>query len=212
MNIKMNNIFEIFKSAIKSIKKPKVKKIIVGLGNPLPKYENTRHNAGFKALDALAKHYNITLKKRKFLSIVGYGHIENVECLLMKPQTYMNNSGEAVQAAKECYKLQMENVIVLVDDISFAPGVIKIKQKGSAGTHNGLKSIIYNTDEENFCRIKIGVGQKPSKNYDLAKWVIGDFTKEEEKKMNTSYEKVLGAVGLIVTGDIQKAMNYYNKN
>lgn len=208
----MNNIFKIFKNIVTKFKKPQIEKIIVGLGNPLPKYENTRHNAGFKALDALAKHYNISLKKRKFLSIVGYGNIENVECLLMKPQTYMNNSGEAVQAAKEYHKLPIEDVIVLVDDISFIPGIIKIKQKGSAGTHNGLKSIIYNTDSENFCRIKIGVGQKPSKSYDLAKWVIGDFTEDEEKKMNIAYKKVLEAVGLIVTKNIQKAMNFYNKN
>ncbi len=192
------------------IKKNGIKKLIVGLGNPSAKYNNTRHNAGFEAILKIAEKNDIEIKKQKFNSLVGFGEIENVRCALVMPQTYMNNSGEAVEDFKNYYKIEINDIIILVDDINFPPGEIKIKKKGSAGGHNGLKSIIYCTGEENFIRIKIGVGEKPSKIPNLADWVLKKFEKDEEEKMKMAYEKTNKAVELIVCGKIEKAMNFFN--
>ena len=187
-----------------------IKKIIVGLGVPGTKYENTRHNAGFMALDSIAQKFNIVVDKHKFKAFVGDGFIENTRCLLVKPLTYMNESGISVEAAREYYKLDVSDIIVLVDDISFDPGKIRIKRKGSAGTHNGLKSIIYSTGEENFCRIKIGVGNKPRHDYDLARWVLASFKEDELEKLDDANKKIAQAIGLLVCGKIDEAMNKYN--
>lgn len=197
---------------LKSIffKKPKVEKIIVGLGNYSPKYENTRHNAGFAAIDNIAKRYNVKMKNKKFDALCGIGKIKDVCCLLLKPTTLMNNSGESLYLAKKYYNIDVKDILVLVDDIYFSAGKIRIKKNGGHAGHNGIKSIIYSIDDENFCRIKIGVGIKPNKNYDLAKWVLCNFSKEENIAMQKAYENVLTATELIISGNVEKAMNIFN--
>lgn len=184
--------------------------IIVGLGNPGAKYEMTRHNAGFLAIDLFAINENVDVKKLKFHSLVGDVKINDKKCLLMKPQTFMNNSGEAVGEAAKFYKIPPENIIVLSDDISLDVGKLRIKRKGSAGGHNGLKSIIAHLDSENFTRIKIGVGKKPNPEYDLANWVLGRFPKELESDLKKALENAGSSISLIVNEEIDKAMNLYN--
>lgn len=184
--------------------------IIVGLGNPGAKYEMTRHNAGFLAIDLFAINENVDIKKLKFHALVGDVKIGDKKCLLMKPQTFMNNSGEAVGEAAKFYKIPPENVIVLSDDISLDVGKLRIKRKGSAGGHNGLKSIIAHLGSENFTRIKIGVGKKPSADYDLANWVLGRFPKELESDLKSSLQNTASSISLVVNGEIDKAMNLYN--
>lgn len=184
--------------------------LIVGLGNPGAKYEMTRHNAGWLAIDLFANHENADIKKLKFHSLVGDVKIGDKKCLLMKPQTFMNNSGEAVGEAAGFYKIPAENVLVLSDDFSFDVGKIRIRRKGSAGGHNGLKSIIAHLGTENFTRIKIGVGRKPSPDYDIISWVLGRFPKELESDLKSSLENAAAAIPLIVNGETDKAMNLYN--
>lgn len=187
-----------------------IKKIVVGLGNPGPKYDNTRHNVGFRAIDALSKEFNIRVDRNKFEAFIGDGFINGVRCLLVKPLTFMNESGGAVEAAREYYKLDVSDIIVLVDDISFAPGKIRIRKKGRAGGHNGIKSIIYSTGEENFSRIKIGVGAKPNPEYDLGRWVLSRFDNNDSIKIDEANRHVVEAVKLMVCGKIEEAMNKYN--
>lgn len=184
--------------------------IIVGLGNPGTKYEMTRHNAGFLAIDLLAIEENINIKKLKFHSLVNDVNINGKRCLVMKPQTMMNNSGEAVGEAAKFYKIPAERVIVLYDDISLDVGQTRIRRKGSAGGHNGIKSIIAHLGSENFPRVKIGVGKKPNPEYDLVNWVLGNFPKELEAELKSSLENTTKAVRLIVDDDIDQAMNLYN--
>ena len=150
--------------------------MIVGLGNPGKQYESTRHNAGFICLDLLAEKYSISVKKLKFKSLLGEGRIEGKRCLLLKPQTFMNLSGEAVRDAAEFYKIPPENIIVIYDDISLDPGKLRIRRKGSDGGHNGMKNILYHLKSDGFPRIKVGVGAKPNPEYDLADWVLSRFT------------------------------------
>ncbi len=184
--------------------------IIAGLGNPGAKYEMTRHNAGFLAMDLLAMHENISIKKLKFHSLAGELKIGGKKCLLMKPQTFMNNSGEAIGEAAGFYKIPPENIIVISDDISLDIGKIRIRRKGSAGGHNGLKSIISHLGSENFARIKIGVGKKPSADYDLVDWVLGRFPKEQERELKVALENAVQAIPLLVSGETDKAMNLFN--
>ncbi len=188
----------------------RVEYLIVGLGNPGPKYENTRHNAGFLTIDALASRYDCKIDRLKFKAMVGDCMIAGKHCLLMKPTTFMNNSGEAVEEAARFYKVPIGNIIVLFDDISLEPGLLRIRRKGSDGGHNGIKSIIYASGEEAFPRIKLGVGQKPRPDYDLAAWVLSQFTDEERKKLQSCAENACKAVELMVDGEIEKAMNLYN--
>lgn len=184
--------------------------IIAGLGNPGAKYEMTRHNAGFLAVDLLALNENLNIKKLKFHSLVGDFSVDGKKCLVMKPQTFMNNSGEAVGEAARFYKIPPERVIIISDDISLDVGKIRIKRKGSAGGHNGLKSIISHLGSENFVRVKIGVGKKPSADYDLVDWVLGRFPKELEKNLKTALENAVSALPYIVNDEIDKAMNLFN--
>lgn len=184
--------------------------IIVGLGNPDKKYEHTRHNAGFNGVDRIAAELNADIKKMKFKSLVGEGAVGDVKCLLMKPLTYMNNSGEAVVEAMNFYKVPIENVIVIFDDISLEPSQIRVRRKGTHGGHNGIKSIINLTGEENFPRIKLGVGAKPHPDYDLADWVLSSFKPAEEKKMQESYGCCLEIAELIIKGKIDEAMARFN--
>ncbi len=185
--------------------------IIVGLGNPKKEYENTRHNIGFMAIDALAEKYNISVVDCKHKALIGKGVINGYKVVLVKPLTYMNLSGEAVRAVIDYYKADAENeLIVIYDDVSLDVGQLRIRKKGSAGGHNGIKNIIAQLGHDVFLRIKIGVGEKP-KGYDLADYVLGHFSKEELAVMQESLCKVDGAVNLMLAGEVDQAMNDYNK-
>lgn len=184
--------------------------VIVGLGNPGKKYENTRHNAGFLMIDALADKYGIRISEKKHKALCGTGVIEGVKVLLVKPETYMNLSGESVGEIMNFYKLDPEEeLLVIYDDISLAPGNIRIRKKGSAGGHNGIKSLIAHTGTQNFVRIKVGVGEKP-KEWDLADYVLGHFSEADQKELKEVTPKVLDAAVLIMQGNADKAMNDYN--
>jgi PTH1 family peptidyl-tRNA hydrolase len=184
--------------------------IIVGLGNPGTKYNKTRHNAGFNALDYIAGRAGIDVKKLKHMSLTGNGVIAGKKVLLLKPQTYMNRSGEAVADAMRFYKLQPSQVLVIFDDISLEPGRLRVRRSGSAGGHNGIKSIIECLGNENFPRVKIGVGQKPENYGDLADWVLSDLTVSERNAICRNYDNIFDAVGLIINGEIDKAMQLCN--
>ena len=184
--------------------------VICGLGNPGTQYENTRHNAGFMALDTLAGQLRADVKKLKFKSLTADVNIGGVHCLLMKPTTFMNSSGEAVVEALNFYKLTTEKLLVMYDDISLEPGRMRIRKKGSDGGHNGIKSIIYLTGSDVFPRIKIGVGAKPDPGYDLAAWVLGMFPKEQGELLEKTFENAAEAAKLIVVGKTDEAMNKYN--
>ncbi len=188
----------------------KIEYIIVGLGNPGIQYENSRHNAGFMAVSAMEKKYGFSVKTHKFKALVGEAVIGGRRCLVMKPETYMNNSGEAIALAMKFYKIPLENVLVLFDDISLEPSQMRIRRKGSAGGHNGLKSIIALCDGEDFPRIKIGVGKKPHPDYNLADWVLGRFSDEDQRKIDEVCLEACEATELIVSGKISDAMNKFN--
>lgn len=184
--------------------------LVVGLGNPGKQYETTRHNAGFICLDMLAEKYNVKVNRLKFKSLMGEVRIGGARCLLLKPQTFMNLSGEAVRDAVEFYKIPPERIIVIFDDISLPPGKLRIRRKGSAGTHNGMKNIIYHLKTDMIPRIKIGVGERPDPEYDLADWVLSRFTKKEAEEIKKAAENAIGAVELMVKGQIDKAMSDFN--
>ena len=184
--------------------------IVVGLGNPGSEYENTRHNAGFMALDTIAKELNIKIDRVKFKALTTVTNVSGKKVLFMKPTTFMNLSGQAVVAAMEFYKVPIENVLVIFDDISLEPGKLRIRQKGSHGGHNGIKSIALLTGYDTFPRIKIGVGNKPNPDYDLANWVLGHFNKDQLKDVQSALDKCPDIVSLIIDGRIGEAMNKYN--
>lgn len=184
--------------------------LIAGLGNPGMQYENTRHNAGFMAMDKTAQETQVQLTRYKFKGYVGDAVIAGRRCLLLKPQTFMNKSGEAIAAAMQFYKLDMEHLIVIYDDISLAPGKLRIRRKGSAGGHNGIKSIIEQTGSEDFTRIKLGVGAKPDKRMDLADWVLSKFKPDELKQMEISAANAYECLKLMVNDKTDEAMNRYN--
>lgn len=184
--------------------------VIVGLGNPGKKYENTRHNAGFVSIDALADKYGISISEKKHKALCGTGIIEGNKVLLVKPQTFMNLSGESVRSVMDFYKIDPEeDMLVIYDDISLAPGNIRIRKKGSAGGHNGIKSIIAHAGTQNFMRIKVGVGEKPS-GWDLADYVLGHFSEEDNTKIKEIMPDIIQAATLMVQGDVDKAMNDFN--
>lgn len=184
--------------------------LIVGLGNPGEKYENTRHNIGFITLDEIAKKHNAPITRLKFKSLLGEAEIGGLRCLLCKPQTFMNNSGEAVIEIMNFYKLTPSQVLVILDDVTLDVGRIRIRRKGSDGGHNGMKSIIYLTKSDEIARIKIGVGKKPNPNYDLANWVLGRFKADDGEKLCESVKNAAAAAEVIIKGDIDKAMCRYN--
>ncbi len=209
------SIFDIFK-ALEKDKKEKTgltppEFIIAGLGNPGTQYENTRHNCGFMAAETLADIYKTPLKRLRFKSLTGEISIGGKRCLVMKPTTFMNNSGDAVEEAAVFYKIPPERILVIYDDISLDVGRLRIRGKGSDGGHNGMKSIILRLNSDNFPRIRIGVGKKPNKDYDLAYWVLSRFTKEEGEKLETALSNSAKAAELIVEGKINEAMNIYNR-
>ena len=185
--------------------------MIVGLGNPGIEYEKTRHNVGFMAMDALCEKYECDCKKAKYSAYVGDTVIGGKRVLLMKPQTYMNNSGAAVGEAARFYKIAPENILVMYDDISLEPGIIRIRRKGSAGGHNGIKDIIEVLGSDNFPRIKIGVGAKPHPDYDLKDWVLGKFKTEDKEKVQASLDNTVKAVNELLSRGIDSAMNKFSK-
>ncbi len=198
-----------FKKKTSSVSMPvsgPVEFIIAGLGNPGKEYELSRHNAGFLCLDILCNRENFRTDRIKYKSLCADVMIEGHRCLVMRPQTFMNNSGEAVREAANFYKIPPERCIIIFDDIDISLGALRIKKKGSAGTHNGVKSIIYHLNSDNFPRIKIGVGNKPHPDYDLKDYVLGTFSKQEQEALKTTMEKACDAVSLIVKGDIDKAL------
>ena len=185
--------------------------IIAGLGNPTLQYEGTRHNVGFDVIDMLADRYNISVDGRKGRALIGKGMIGGQKVLLVKPQTYMNLSGESVRELVNYYKVDPESeLIVVYDDISLAPGQIRIRKKGSAGGHNGIKNIIANLGTDRFMRVKVGVGEKP-KNWDLADYVLSPFTKDERPLVNLAIEHAAKAIEQMLNGDVDAAMNEYNR-
>lgn len=204
------NIFEKLKSSSKSAPTGKIEYIIVGLGNPGKEYENTRHNAGYLTIEKLCDKYNFKADRLKYKSLCGDAVISGKRCLVMKPSTYMNNSGQAVVEAMTFYKIPAENIIVIYDDISIDPSQLRIRRKGSDGGHNGIKNIIYLTGKDTFPRIKIGVGKKPHPKYDLADWVLSTFKKDEQPLMDEAFDKAVQAIEMIVNGNIDKAMNNFN--
>ena len=155
--------------------------IVVGLGNPDKKYTLTRHNSGFLCIDMLSEKLNFRVDRLKFKSLMGDVTINGHRCIVMKPQTYMNNSGEAIRECANFYKIKPENIIVIYDDISLEVGKLRIRRKGTDGGHNGIKSIIYHLNNDQFPRIKVGCGKKPHPDYDLADWVLSEFKKDEQK-------------------------------
>lgn len=183
--------------------------IIAGLGNPGEKYDNTRHNAGFLTIDALASRYNIDIREKAHKALIGKGMIDGQKVILAKPQTYMNVSGESIRALVDYYKIAQDELIIIFDDISLEPGQLRIRKKGSAGGHNGIKSIIAHLGTQEFTRIKVGVGEKPEK-MDLADYVLGRFLKEEQDTMKEAFENAAGAAAAIVTQGADTAMNLYN--
>lgn len=188
-----------------------VEYLIVGLGNPGQEYEQTRHNAGFMAVDHLAQTYGCRVDRIKYKSLCGDCMIGGKRVLLMKPSTFMNNSGEAVRDAAAFYKIPPERILVIFDDISLDVGRMRIRRKGTDGGHNGIKSIIYLTGRDDFPRIKLGIGGKPRPDYDLAAWVLSKFTREELAQLEDVNERTCAAVKLIVEGKIDDAMSRYNR-
>jgi PTH1 family peptidyl-tRNA hydrolase len=184
--------------------------LVVGLGNPGAKYETTRHNAGFLCITRWEDTLGFTAKKLKFHALIGDAKIKNHKVLFMKPQTMMNNSGVAVGECASFYKIPPQNIIVIFDDISLEPGKLRIKRKGSAGGHNGIKSIISHLGTEEFPRIKLGVGKKPHPDYDLADWVLSNFPKNDIPLMREAMDNALGALELMLKGDTEGAMSKYN--
>lgn len=184
--------------------------LLVGLGNPDKKYEHTRHNAGFMCVDTLAEKEGFTVDRLKYKSLFADAKIGGHRVIVLKPQTYMNLSGEAVREAAAFFKIPPEKVIVIFDDISLDVGKMRIRRKGSDGGHNGIKSIVSCIGSTNFPRIKIGVGKKPHPDYDLADWVLSNFTKQEDPLLNDALAHAAEAVKLLLDGKTDEAMNRYN--
>ena len=185
--------------------------IIAGLGNPTKEYEGTRHNVGFDVIDRLSEKYNIAVDTKKHRALIGKGMIAGQKVILAKPQTYMNLSGESIRSLLDYYRVDEEHeLLVIYDDVSLGVGQLRIRAKGSAGGHNGIKNIIAHLGGQVFPRIKIGVGEKPPK-YDLADYVLGHFSKAEKVLMDEGYDNAVRAVEMIVSGDIEGAMNEYNR-
>lgn len=190
---------------------PKYEYVIVGLGNPGAKYDETRHNAGFRCVDRLIKELNTGNEKSKFQSLIYDGEINGHKVLFVKPQTFMNNSGSAVSEAMRFYKIPIESLIVISDDITINAGRLRIRANGSHGGHRGLRDIIELLGSDGFARVKIGVGQKPHPDYDIVDWVLGKPSAEDKEKISEAEISAAEAVKTIITADIGKAMNKYNR-
>lgn len=183
--------------------------LIAGLGNPTKEYDKTRHNVGFSVIDVLADRYRIDVSEKKHKALCGRGVIEGQKVLLLKPQTFMNLSGESIRAAADYYKIAPEEMIVIYDDISLDPGQLRIRLKGSAGGHNGIKNIIANLGTQDFPRIKVGVGAKPPR-MDLADYVLSRFGAGEQKLMDEAFGEAAEAAVMMMTDGAERAMNHFN--
>ena len=209
----MADIFELFKkisSGNENKPQGNVEYIVVGLGNPEKEYGGTRHNAGFMAIDYLADRLNTKVDRAKFQALVGEASISGKRVLLMKPQTSMNLSGNAVIEAARFYKIAPENVIVLSDDITLDVGRLRVRRKGTHGGHNGLRSIEARLSSQNYQRIKIGIGAKPHPDYDLVDWVLGNFSSEDTAKLNQNFAKLYDGLSMMISGDTEGAMQICN--
>lgn len=208
----MGNIFDLFKQiGGESTPKQPISALVVGLGNPGKEYEATRHNMGFMAIDRLAEKHGARIDRLRFKALTAECDIGGRRVLLMKPETFMNRSGDAVAEAARFYKIPPESIIVLCDDISFEPGKMRIRLRGSHGGHNGLRSIVDCLGSDGFVRLKLGVGQKPTKDYDLASWVLARFPKEAEAAATSVFDSAAEAVSLILDGKSERAMTLYSK-
>ncbi len=183
--------------------------IIVGLGNPGSRYDNTRHNVGFDTIDYLSAKLGIRVSKIGFKSIYGEGEVEGKKIILCKPQTFMNLSGETVRDIVAWYKIPVENIIIIYDDIDLEPGKIRVRPKGSSGTHNGMKSVIYQLQSQDFPRVRIGIGRAPEK-WDLADYVLSKFSKADREIINKSIEMAANAAIMIAARGVAEAMNTFN--
>ena len=206
------DIFDLFKKISTENNKPQgnIEYIVVGLGNPEKEYERTRHNAGFMAIDFLAMRLGAKVDRAKFQALVGEATICDKRILLMKPQTSMNLSGNAVIEAARFYKIAPENIIVLSDDITLDVGRLRVRRKGTHGGHNGLRSIEARLSSQNYQRIKIGIGAKPHPDYDLVNWVLGNFSSDDMAKLNENFEKLYEGLCKMVLGDTESAMQLCN--
>ena len=191
-------------------KKTGVSWLLVFLGNPGAKYEKTRHNVGFMTGVALSKKLNVKIDRVKYKALIRQAEIDGEPVLLMKPQTYMNLSGSAVKEAMDFYKIPLDHVIVVSDDVSLPVGKLRVRRSGSAGGHNGLKDIIAKCGGDGFPRVKIGVGEKPHPDYDMADWVLSSFKGDDAKTIDTACEKAADAVKAIILKGVDKAMSMYN--
>lgn len=183
--------------------------LIAGLGNPTKEYDKTRHNVGFSIIDVLADQYRIDVSEKKHKALCGRGAIEGQKVILVKPQTFMNLSGESIREVVDYYKIEAEDIIIIYDDISLEPGQLRIRLKGSAGGHNGIKNIIAHLGSQEFPRIKVGVGAKPPR-MDLADYVLSRFSKEEQPLMEDAFKEAAEAAVMMMTEGAEKAMNHYN--
>lgn len=209
----MANIFDLFKQISKDngTSTVPVEYIVVGLGNPGAQYAGTRHNAGFILIDALAEKYSVKIDRAKYKALTTEANVCGKRVLLMKPQTFMNLSGESVGEAARFFKISPSNIVVLSDDISLDVGKLRVRRKGSAGGHNGLKSITEHIGSDEYPRIKIGVGQKPHPDYDLADWVLSAFNEDEKKRLAEIKDTVTLGIEKIILGDVDGAMQLCNK-
>ena len=207
------SIFDIFKKLdeekAEKASQP-IEWIVVGLGNPGAKYDNTRHNAGFRALEGYCARSGQKIDRMKFKALAGEGMLGGKRVLFLKPQTFMNLSGEAVREAAAFYKIPPERILVVCDDISLPTGKLRLRRSGSAGGHNGLKSIIAQLHSDQFPRLKMGVGQKPHPDYDLADWVLGKFSPADAKIMNEAAERACDAIECLLSQGMDKAMSKFN--
>lgn len=206
----MSSIFDLFKKIEAPAAGP-VSFLVAGLGNPGAQYEHTRHNVGFAAIDDLAEALGTRIDRLRFHALTGEATMDGVRMLLLKPTTFMNLSGEAVGEAMRFYKLSPDRLILLCDDISFDPGRLRIRRRGSHGGHNGLRNVIDHLGTEEFCRLKIGVGKKPSPDYDLVDWVLGRMPKPDREAVAARFPDIREAVRLCAKGEIDRAMNLYSK-
>jgi len=184
--------------------------IVIGLGNPSSKYENTKHNVGFDTIDLLSSLLKIKVTKLKFKALSGEGKVDDDRVLLVKPQTFMNLSGESVREIVEWYKVPMSNVILVYDDADLPLGKIRIRSKGSSGTHNGMKSVIYDLQSDDFPRVRIGIG-RPPEGWDLADYVLSKWSKEQRTEVNESIVDAADAVLEIIKSGVEESMQKYNK-
>ncbi len=192
-------------------KAPGVSWLVVGLGNLGEEYERTRHNAGFEVVDLLAQSLGVRIQRLKFKALIAAADIGDQKVLLMKPTTYMNLSGEAVEQAVSFYKVPPEHILVISDEVALPPGKLRIRASGSAGGHNGLKNIILHLHSDQFPRIRVGVGNKPHPDYDMADWVLGRPMGEDRKALDEAEKKAAEAIGVILEKGLDRAMEKYNR-